>query len=238
MRRIGLLVLTAVAALAVAGCSGADANRAEDLLRQSDQALQGLKSFRFAGRLWIESEVGDFSLVMRGGGNTRGDRASFITMRSDDIPGFADVTVVQQGRTMWVRAGGPWQRLDAPAGKPTGLDQFDLAPYVKEVSVDEGAIVDGEPATKVTGTVDTGAMFMGLFESLGGASDLGQLPLGDVSDVLGDTHVVIYVSNVSHLPLRTLVDMSIEAAGEKIELHFDFALEPAKRRVRIPLPAA
>jgi hypothetical protein len=42
MRRIGLLVLAAVAALAVTGCSGADAQRADELLQQSDQALRGL----------------------------------------------------------------------------------------------------------------------------------------------------------------------------------------------------
>jgi hypothetical protein len=238
MRRIGLLVLAAVAALVLAGCSGADAERAEELLRQSDQALERVQSYRFAGRFWIESEVGDFSLVMRGGGNRRGDGASFVTMRSDDIPGFPEATVVQQGRTMWIRAGGPWQRVEAPAEQPTGLDQFDLAPYVQNVSVHEGAVAGGEPATKVTGTVDTTALFSSLFESLGGASDLGALPFDQISDAFGDTNVVIYVSDVSHLPVRTLVDMSMEVEGEKVEMHLDFALEPAKRRIRIPLPAA
>jgi hypothetical protein len=238
MRRIGLLVLAAVAALAPAGCSGADAGRAEELLRQSGEALQSVQSYRFAGRFWIESEIGDFSLVMRGGGNKRGDGASFVSMRSDDIPGFPEVTVVQQSRTMWVRAGGPWKRLEVSAGQPSGLEQFDLAPYVKDVSVQEGAVVGGEPATKVTGTVDTTALLTGLFETLDGSSGLGPLPLDEVSDAFDDTHVVIYLSDVSHLPVRTLVDMSMEAEGEKVEMHLDFALELAKRRVRIPVPAA
>jgi hypothetical protein len=237
MRRIGLLVLATVTALVAAGCSGADAQRAEELLRQSDQALQGLKAYRFAGRFWIESDAGEFTLVMRGGGNTRAGGASFVTVRSDDIPGFPEITVVQQSQTMWIRAGGRWTRVQAPAGQPTGLDQFDLAAYVKDVSVDEDAMVDGEPAAKVTGVLDTPALFAGLFQSLG-QTGAGGLPFDPVADAFGDTHVVLYLSEATHLPLRTLVDMAIEHDGQKVEMHMDFALEPAKRRVRIPLPAA
>jgi hypothetical protein len=238
MRRIGLLVLAAVAALVVGGCSGADARRAEELLQQSDQALRTVKSYRFAGRFWIESEIGDFALVMRGGGNTHGGGASFLTMRSDDLPGFSELTVVQQGRSVWIRDGGGWRRAEAPSGQPTGLERLDVGAYVKDVSVHEGAIVDGEAATKLIGVLDTQALFDGFLASLGASSSFAHLPFGEVSDALGDTHVVIYLSERTHLPIRTLVDMSVEAEGQKLELHLDFALEPAKRRVRIPLPAA
>ena len=241
MRRIGLLVLVAVAALVAGGCAGADARRAEELLQQSDQALRSLKSYRYAGRFWIESEIGDFTLVMRGGGNTRGGGgggASFLTMRSDDLPGFSELTVVQQGRSLWIRDGGGWKRAEAPSGQATALERFDVGAYVKDVSVHEGAIVNGEPATKVSGVLDTQELFDGFLASLGTASDFGDLPFDEASKALGDTHVVIYLSEATHLPIRTLVDLSLEAGGQKLELHLDFALEPAKRHVPIPLPAA
>jgi hypothetical protein len=237
MRRLGLVAVAMLAAVSLSSCSGADADRAQELLGQSDQALRGLKSYRFAGRLWIDTDAGDFSFVMRGGGNTRGDRASFLTMRSDDVPGFPEMTVVQEGRTIWIRAGGSWTRTEAPAGQPTGLDQFDFSAYVKNVSVDEDAMVDGQPAAKVTGVLDTTGIIEGLFASLSGATGGAGLPLDQIASSFGDTRVVLYVSDETQLPLRTLVDMSIEAEGERAELHLDFALEPAKRRVRIPLPS-
>jgi hypothetical protein len=238
MRRIGVLVLAALSALALVGCSGADAQRAEELLAQSDQALRAVKAYRFAGRFWIESDMGNFTLVMRGGGHTRAGGASFLTMRSDDLPGFPEITVVQQGRTMWIRAGGVWQRTEVPAGQRTGLDQFDFSPYVKNVSVDEDAIVDGQPAAKITGVLDTTGMLESVFASLGGVSGSASLPFDQVANSFRDTRVVLYVSDATHLPVRTLVDMSIEAEGEKVKMHLDFALEPAKRRVRVPIPTA
>lgn len=238
MRRIGVLVLVALAALTVAGCSGADAQRAQELLTQSDQALRAVKSYRFAGRFWIESDVGNFTLVMRGGGYTRAGGASFLIMRSDDLPGFPEMTVVQQGRTMWIRAGGGWQRTEVPAGQRTGLDQFDISPYVKNVTVDEDAMVEGEPAAKMTGVLDTTGMLESVFASLGGVSGSAGLPFDQLTNSFRDTRVVLYVSDATRLPLRTLVDLSIEAEGKTVKMHLDFALEPAKRRVRIPIPTA
>lgn len=238
MRRLGPLVLVALSALAVAGCSGADAQRAQELLQQSDQALQALKSYHFAGRLWVESDAGDVTLVMRGGGNTRRGGASFVTMRAEGIPGFPEVTVVQQARTLWIRTGGAWTRTQSPPGRPGGLDQFDLGPYVTDVSVDEDAVVNGEAADKVTGVLDTTAMFESLLSGLGGTPPTGSVQLDQVAEALGDTRVVLYISKTTHLPVRTLVDMSIEAEGEKADLHLDFALEPAQRPVRIPVPTA
>jgi cob(I)alamin adenosyltransferase len=238
MRRLGLLASALLAAVSLSACSEVDAEGARELLSASDQALLGLRAYRFAGRLWIESDAGDFSFVIRGGGNTRGDSASFLTMRSDDVPGFPEITVVQRGQTMWIRAEGGWTRTEAPAGQPTGLDQFDFSAYVKNVSVDEDVMVDGQPAAKVMSVLDTTGMVEGLFASLGRATGGTGLPLDRIANSFGDTRVVFYLSDATHLPLRTLIDMSIEPEGEKAELHLDFALEPAKRHVRIPLPSA
>lgn len=238
MRRFGVFLLTVVTAVALAGCSGGDAQRAQDLLQQSDKALEGLASYRFAGRLTVEAEGMEFTLVMRGGGNTRRAPSSYVTMRGEGIPGFADVTVVQSGQSLWLKVGGSWTRTEVPAGQPTGLEQFDLSPYVKDVSVRDGASVDGEPAVKVSGVLDTAGLFAGLLGSFGDTSGLAGLPAGDLEDVFGDIRVVIYISEVTHLPRRTLVDMPIEAEGQKVEVHLDFALDPSKRRVKVPVPTA
>jgi hypothetical protein len=47
---------------------------------------------------------------------------------------------------------------------------------------------------------------------------------------------VLYVSETSHLPLRTLVDMSFEQGGESAEMHFDFAITNVDEPVAIPHP--
>jgi hypothetical protein len=159
-------------------------------------------------------------------------------MRGEGIPGFREITVVQQAETLWIGMGGDWTRAQASPGQPTGLDQFDLSPYVEDVSVTEGAIADGEPAVKLSGALDTTGMFRALLGGLGDLSGGSGVSFDDVGDSLGDIRVVLYISEASHLPVRTLVDMPIETDAGRIELRMDFALEPAKRRVRIPIPTA
>ena len=55
-----------------------------------------------------------------------------------------------------------------------------------------------------------------------------------MSEAFGDTNVVLYVSDVTHLPMRGLVDIPIEAAGEKAELHMDFAYTSINKPVVFP----
>jgi hypothetical protein len=132
-----------------------------------------------------------------------------------------------------MKAGGSWQRVQVPAGQATGMDQFDFVPYIKDVDVDDGQQVAGEPAVKITGVLDTAGLVNGFLGQLGTVPG-GALP--DVSDGLGDTRVVLYVSETSHLPLRTLVDMSFEQGGESAEMHFDFAITNVDEPVAIPHP--
>lgn len=222
-------------ALPAAGCAGAEGQRAQELLLQADQAVAGVQSFRFAGRLWLETPVGDFTFVMTGGGNASKGGSSFVTMRAPDVPQIPEVRVVVRVEKAWVKAGAGWQRAVVPPGQATGLEQFDFTPYVKDVDVDDGASVGGEPAVKITGVFDTQGLVQGMFSQLGAASG-GALP--DLSHSFGDTRVVIYLSELSHLPLRTLVDLTVEAAGEKAAMHFDFAITNVNEPVRIPGPGA
>lgn len=234
MRRAGLAFVLVLAALVPLGCAGAEGQQAQELLAQSDQALANVKSYRLAGRMWMETPVGDFAFVLRGGGNSRNGASSFVTMSAEDVPGFPGVTVVTRGQTAWVNAGGGWQRSELPAGAATGVEQFDFTPYVKDVDVEEGHDVGGEPAVKVSGVFDTAGLVEGMFDQLGSVPGAA---LPDLSEHLGDSRLVLYISETSHLPLRTLLDMSIEAEGERIDMHMDFALGGVNEPVKIPGPA-
>lgn len=232
MRRAALLLLLLVVLLPL-GCAGAEGQRAQELLAQADQALAQVESYRFAGRLWMETPVGDFTFVMRGGGDLSKGGSSFVSMSAPDVPEFPEVNVVTRGQKSWVKAGGGWQRLTVPPGQPSGIEQFDFTPYVKDVKVEDGATAGGEPAVKVTGVFDTTGLVQGMLGQLGAASG-GALP--GFTDALGDTRVVIYISEVSHLPLRTLVDMSMESSGEKVKMHLDFAITNVNEPVSVPGP--
>jgi hypothetical protein len=234
MRRAALF-LALVLAVASSGCAGADGQKAQELLAQSDQALAEVESFRFAGRMWMETPVGDFTFVLRGGGNTAEGGSSFMTVQAPDVPEFPEVSVVMRGTDAWMKAGGGWQKVTLPPGQPTGIEQFDLTPYVKDVDVDETATVSGEPAVKITGVFDTSGLVQGMLGQLGSAAG-GALP--GFSDSFGDSRVVIYISEVSHLPLRTLLDLTIDAGGDKATMHFDFAITDVNEPVRIPGPGA
>lgn len=237
MRRTGVAFVALLAALALAGCSGAEAQRAQELLRQSEAAMEKLEAFRFAGRMWVEADGLELTLVMRGGGSTKPGGASYVTMRADGIPGFPETTVVTRGDRTWMKAGGSWTAMPVPPGQAqaSALQGFNLAPYIEDVSVAQGVLIEGEPTSKITGVVDTGGVFEGVLGELGSLPE-GGASLPDVSEAFEDTRVVLYISERSHLPVRGLVDMGIEVRGERADLHFDFALEPAKR-VRVPIPA-
>src|SRR5262245_44958710 len=113
MRRAALLMLVVLAVLPL-GCAGAEGQRAQELLAQSDQALTQVKSFRFAGRLWMETPVGDFTFIMRGGGTPAKGGSSFVSMQAPDVPQFPEVTVVTRGARAWMKAGRGWQRMTVP----------------------------------------------------------------------------------------------------------------------------
>ena len=102
--------------------------------------------------------------------------------------------------------------------------------------LEEGQQVAGEPTVKLTGVLDTSAMvegMLGQFGPLVGGGDMSQM-----LDGLGDTRVVLYVSERSHLPLHTLVDMTIEAGGQSAVMHLDFTITGVNEPVKIPQPRA
>jgi hypothetical protein len=74
------------------------------------------------------------------------------------------------------------------------------------------------------------ALTKGALAGITGAGDSGI----DFSKALGDTRVVLYLSESTHLPMRGLVDVPIEVAGERIEMHLDFAYTSYDTKIDFP----
>jgi hypothetical protein len=60
----------------------------------------------------------------------------------------------------------------------------------------------------------------------------------DLSEMLGDTRAVIYLSDETRLPLRMLLDLSMEVEGETADMHLDYAITNVNEPVEVPDPGA
>ncbi len=130
---------------------------------------------------------------------------------------------------------GSWTPMPVPPGQAaSAAAQFDFTPYVEDVQVESGPLLDGEPTVKIVGVLDTAAFAQGMLGQLSSlpAADSALMP--ELSDVLKDTRIVLYMSETTHLPLRGLVDMAMEVEGERLELHLDFSMKGYDKPVRIP----
>ncbi len=224
-----LLLLTVVAATA-SGCSGADATEAQALLTQADAAFAQVKSTTFTARLTMTADSQEFGMTMRGGGCLNGKRAGdyYLVATAQNLP-FGELAVTKKsGHVAVTMDGSPVAGASATADDQNPLQIADLSQYVKDVKVEHGKIIDGQSMVKVTGVIDTAGLAKGLLGDVATGSGV------DFSGALNDTRVVVYLSEATHLPLRGLIDMSIELAGEKVEMHLDFAYTSYNERVEFP----
>jgi hypothetical protein len=233
MRRLlALLVVTAVAAVAP-GCSGADAEEAQALLVQSNAAFAEVRSATFTARMSLTGGPQELSMTMSGGGYAHGKRAGdFYVLATSDSLGFGDLVLVSRsGRVSMSVDGHPVGEVPLPnttAENPIQL--VDFSQYVKDVNVEHGKLIDGEPMTKLTGVIDTAGLAKGALADVTGAGGDGL----DLSKSLGDTRIVIYLSEATHLPMRGLVDVPMDVAGDKIVMHLDFAYTSYDQKVEFP----
>jgi hypothetical protein len=233
MRRIlAFLLLTAVAAVAP-GCSGADAEEAQALLVQSNAAFAEVRSATFTARMSLTGGPQELSMTMSGGGYAHGKRAGdFYVLATSDSLGFGDLVLVSRsGRVSMSVDGHPVGEVPLPnttAENPIQL--VDFSQYVKDVNVEHGKLIDGEPMTKLTGVIDTAGLAKGALSDVTGAGRDGL----DLSKSLGDTRIVIYLSEATHLPMRGLVDVPMDLAGDKIVMHLDFAYTSYDQKVEFP----
>jgi hypothetical protein len=239
MRRLVVAPLVlAVAAAGAAGCAGSEGAEAQDLLARSQQAVARVDSYHFAARIWTSGASQGFTMVMKGGGYGRGKRAGdfYLEARVEGVPGFERVTMVSRKGVLYMNAGTGWTPLpgESSPAQPA-LAGFDWTQYVEKVDVQEGILVGGEPMTKITGTFDTKALAGSPLGQLGGGSGISTWE--GLGAEFGDTRAVIYVSEVTNLPMRGLVDLPMKILDQTVTTHVDYALSRINEPVKIPNPA-
>lgn len=248
MRRLLALLLVAFG-LVASGCIGADAKRAQELLMQAQAAEKNLKSATFELELNATFDGQQVAMRMRGGGYMKGSRAGDMFLQADAsgaLGGF-NFGFMALGDRAYVNMNGGWDKMPLPASIKTqsssqsvGSAAFlELARYVKKIKVAPGGIVDGEPTTTISGTVDTAGLVKAMAK-LNGVSELAGDSAPDLSqlaDHLGDTHAAIAISDTTHLVRGAIVDLSIEAQGKTVDLQLVYRLRDVNRPVRFPQPA-
>ena len=226
MRRTAL-ILALVVATVTAGCAGAEGRQAQQLLDEAERAFAGLETYTLGGTMTMETPLGDLAVELKASVDQQAG-AMLMTMRADDLPGFPKMQMVARPNGFWMRTDRGWQALPLPPGATAGAEQFDILPLVKDVDVDEGHTVGGEAAVKITGILDPGAFQAGF---------MAGLPEGvSVDASFSDTRVVVFLSEASRLPLRMLIDQSVEVEGEELTVRMDLALVNVNEPVTIPNP--
>jgi hypothetical protein len=228
---LAILLVTAVAAVTT-GCSGADAQEAQLLLEQSNVAFSQVRSATFTVRLTMTGGPQEFDMTMTGGGYAKGRHAGefYIVATSDTLP-FRELTAVSRSGRVWMTVDGTsLGNVPVPQESANPIQLVDIEQYVKDVTVEHGTLIDGESMAKISGVIDTAGLADGALADVTGAGGSGI----DLSKALGDTRIVLYVSESTHLPVRGLVDVPIEVAGEKIEMHLDFAYTSYDTRIDFP----
>ena len=231
MKRLAVPLVVLVAAGLLAGCTAAEARRAEALLRQAQLAQRQVRTESFVLRLGVEGAGRTVSINI-GGGARAGD--FFMQMSGSGFPGSnaLDVAAERLGGTVTIRAGGQSETLPALAartklglGNVAGL--VGAAQYVKSVSVD-ATDLDGRPADRIVGTVD----MQRLIASLGG---VGSSALGIGGVHVGDARVVLFVPRDTHLVEVMLVDTTISAHGQSVDMHLSLALDGVNKPLSFPV---
>jgi hypothetical protein len=238
MRRVTALLALLLAFVGVAtGCSGKDAEEARLLLEQSNAAFAQVKSATFRVQMTFsggpeELQLGDFVMTMKGGGYNRGKRVGdfYFVMTGQGMPASEVVMVSRAGRASMTLNGAPMGSFPVPEQDTNPIQLVDFARYVKEVTVEHDKLIDGQLTAKVSGTIDTAGLADGVFSSVPGSG----APELDYTKALGDTHLTLYLSEETHLPMRGLADVTVEFAGEKIRMQLDFAYTSYNKSLRFP----
>jgi hypothetical protein len=248
LRRASALVLAAFA-LVAAGCSGAEGQRAQELLQQAEAAQQNVRSATFELELTATFEGQAVGATLRGGGYWKGTRAGdmFFEATTSGALGAYDFAFVANKGRMAMKTGGRWETMPGSAAVRSSLGTvgsrdlgsaafLELARYVKKVRVTEGQIVNGEPTATISGTIDTAGLVEGLAK-LQGLSELAGGAAPDMSELtkyLGDTRAAIAISERTHLIRGAVVNLTVDAEGRQIDLQLVYRLRDVNKPVRFP----
>jgi hypothetical protein len=237
MRIPGVVAPLLAAAALLTGCNPADAQKAQAILTQAQQASQSLSSESFIMKMTFSFEGKSAEIDMQGGAEVHsGQTGDFYLTMSGSIPDSTfplNMTIVKRGGTISMRANGQTETLPVGTaeqqlgGSLNGITQLmDFARYVKGGSVTETDF-PGRAADKLIGILDT----QGLVSSAGGFSSkvFGQLGVH-----LGDVRVVLYVPRDTHLVEAMIADMTISAAGHSASMTMSFAVTSVNQPLTFP----
>ena len=110
----------------------------------------------------------------------------------------------------------------------SALGAFDFTRYVKDVQVQGGQVLGGKPVTKIVGILDTAALIQGMAK-LGSVAGSAGLPA--LGGKVGDTRVVIFVDDATHLLVAALADVALSSDSGDAKLHVDLAISGVDRPV-------
>ncbi len=240
------LAALAVALPLLAGCSGADAMRAQKLLQQAQQAQQQASSETFSAHLNVTMRGQAMQLQLSGGGYLKGSHAGDMYMDMHlSAPGalpFSTVRVAKVGASQWLELDGKRMALPVAPGQSgstsasassSALAAFDFTRYVKDVKVQGGQTLNGRAVTKIVGVLDT-ASLLNAFSKLGGLSQATGASVPDFGGHVTDTRVVAYVDDQTHMLVAALADVSFHAGDSDAKLHLDLAITSVNRPVALP----
>ena len=237
-----LLVLP-LAVLALSGCSGGpDASRAQDLLVQADAAQAKLSSVTYTGRTSFSVAGQRYAFGFGGGAVLKGRGAGdqWMQMRGEGVAGAGamDFSIVRRGDRMTIRSLGQTQEVPVPAELRTDNDAWgafassSLADCVKKVDVAEGRNVNGEPATRIAGVVDS----LCAFKAINRVASVGQATpdLDEVRGFLSDARATLFVSERSRLVIAAVISLEVEAQGQEMTFEVSYRLTSVNEPVRFP----
>lgn len=235
--------------LLLAGCAvGPDAQRAQELLQQTQAANAKVKSATYVATMAFASEGQKFQLSMEGGAVMKGKRAGdqFLRMRAEGLPAQLGLNgdlmlMVRRGDRLTMNMGGRTQTLPAPADLSAqtqawgSLASLDLVSCVKDVDVEEGRSLNGEPAARIAGTIDTECVVRSLMKLSGLGSLAGSsVDTSKIGDTLGDVRATLFVSDRTHLLIGGLISLTAHAQDRTVDVQFSYRLTSVNQPVRFP----
>jgi hypothetical protein len=230
--RLRWILLLVLALPVIAGCSGADAGRAQLLLTQAQDAQKAVSSETFAMHVTVEAKDQKVEVILNGGAYLKGARTGDMVMDMKvsapiALP-FGTIRIAKVGPSAWMEMDG--KRTDFPAStgatmQSSTLGAFDVTRYVK---VQGGQLLEGKQVTKIVGILDTAALLQGMAK-LGNVAGSAGLP--GLGGKVGDTRVVIYVDDTTHLLVAALADVTMNSDSGNVKLHLDLAISGVDRPV-------
>ena len=230
-----LLVLLALIPLPIVAtaCTGADAQKAQDLLEQSRVAAQSVSSEGFTMKISMNAAGQAAQVDAQGGmilkGAGAGDFFATMTTTTPGIPS-QNVVMIKRGRSLQMRLNGVTRSLPVPTGmKPQAAAGFDLnaiTPYVKDVSVTT-LDVNGRTEDEVTGTLDGNALLSNL-------PGLSKGLLSKVGASIGDIKVQLFIPRDTHLVETALLGMTMHAAGQTLNMNMSYAVTSVNQPLTFP----